>query len=230
MKRHFQSDDEIPPIAWELFPECNEKLQRINKLEGKLESAISSRKRVCFAMNSEPEIKTKILRIHLRHEFIASTAEERSHFIVTIEGHILDKSSAKMLPFGNFLDKIRIQMDKRSHPTSNLFEWSAESYPEGVKGHCFRVKVYGDKAFPIKVLLYRSNDIRPRYELSAQLREFFPSMQTDPTEEQVLLAMWTYLTNFNLLEGKDRRQVKCNMELQKLLGVETLPLFAMRQR
>ena len=170
MRTHFQSDEEIPPCAWQLFPELKQKLDRIIELEDKLGSALSSRKRISFAINSEPELKTKILRIHLRHQFFPSTALDRAHFLITVEGHLLDKSVARTMPFGNFLDKIRIQLDKRFHPVNNIYEWSAESFPEGVKGHCFRVKAYGDKPFPIKVFLYRSNDIRPRYELSPLLR------------------------------------------------------------
>ena len=170
MRRHFRSDEEIPAVAWELFPELKEKLDRITEMERKIGSSFGSRKRLTFALNSEPEVRTKILRVHLRHQFLPSTAIDRAHFLITIEGHLLDKSTVRTLTFGNFLDKIRVQLDKRFHPVNNVYEWSAESFPEGIKGHCFRVKVYGDKPFPIKVFLHRSNDVRSRYELSPLLR------------------------------------------------------------
>lgn len=230
MKRNFQSDDEIPSLAWQLFPEVKEQLDRIIEIENDLESAISNRKRMCFALNSEPEIKTKILRIHIRHTFNPASGREKAHFIITIEGHVLDKSKARQLPLGAFFDKIRIQLDKRFHPTSSLFEWSVESYPEGAKGQCFRAKVYGDKAFATKLFLHRSSDIRSRYELSPLLKDLFPSLQVDPSEEQVLLAFWGYVNHQGLLEGKDKRQIKCNQELKNLFGVEILQLSAVRQK
>ena len=170
MRRQFQSDEEIPANVWQLFPEYKQKLNRIIEIEDKLLSAINSRKRICYAINSEPEFKTKILRVHIRHQFHPSTVSDRAHYVITVEGHLLDKSTAKQLPFGNFIEKMRLQLDKRFHPNNNIYEWSADLFPDGVKGHCFRVKVYGDKPFPIKVFIYRSSDIRARYELSPALR------------------------------------------------------------
>jgi hypothetical protein len=230
MKRQFQSDEEIPHAAWELYPEMKKKLDKIIELEENFETALSSRKRVCFAINSEPEIKIKILRIHLRHQFIATTAEEKAYFIISIEGHLLDKSAAKMLPFGNYFDKIRMQLDKRQNPINNVFEWSAENHPEGMKGNCFQVKVPGDKPFPIKMFLHRSNDIRPRYEISPFLRELLPFLQVDPTEEQVLLAMWGYISTMGLLDSRDRRQIKCNIALKNLFNVDQMVLSSIKQR
>ena len=170
MKKQFQSDEEIPQSVWQLFPQYKHKLDRIIEMDEQLSSAINNRKRISFAINSEPEFKTKILRIHIRHQFHPSTVDDKAHHIITVEGHLLDKNAAKQFTFGNFLEKIRIQLDKRFHPVNSLFEWSAETYPEGVKAHSFRVKVYGDKSFPIKVFIHRSNDIRNRYELSSSLR------------------------------------------------------------
>ena len=55
-------------------------------------------------------------------------------------------------------------------------------------------------------------------------------MQIDPTEEQVLLALWGHLSSTGLLEGRDRRQIKCSQELKNLFSVESLSLSALRQR
>lgn len=230
MKRQFQSDEEIPHAAWKLYPEMKERLDKIIELEENFEQALNSKKRVCFAINSEPEIKTKILRVHLRHQFIASTPEEKAFFILSIEGHLLDKSAARMLPFGNYFDKIRMQLDKRQNPINNVFEWSAENYPEGMKGNCFQVKIPGDKSFPVKMLLHRSHNICPRYEISSFLREVLPFIQVDPTEEQILLAMWGYISTMGLLDSRDRRQIKCNMALKNLFNVDQLILSSVKQR
>ena len=55
-------------------------------------------------------------------------------------------------------------------------------------------------------------------------------MQMDPSEEQVLLALWSHLSANNMLEGRDRRQIKCSMELKNLFGVESFPLQSLRQK
>lgn len=55
-------------------------------------------------------------------------------------------------------------------------------------------------------------------------------MQMDPTEEQVLLALWAHLSTNGMLEGRDRRQIKCSMELKNLFGVESLSLSSLRQK
>lgn len=57
-----------------------------------------------------------------------------------------------------------------------------------------------------------------------------PSIQIDPTEEQVLLALWGHLSSTGLLEGRDRRQIKCSVDLKNLFGVDSLSMSALRQR
>ena len=55
-------------------------------------------------------------------------------------------------------------------------------------------------------------------------------MQVDPTEEQVLSALWSLMSTNNMMEGRDRRQVKCSPELRNLFGVEAMSLSSLRQR
>ena len=55
-------------------------------------------------------------------------------------------------------------------------------------------------------------------------------MQVDPTEEQVLSALWSLMSTNNMMEGRDRRQVKCSPELKNLFGVEAMSLSSLRQR
>ena len=68
MKRNFvNSDESIPPLVFELFPECKEKLQQIREYEDEIETVLSKKKRISVAMNSVPAIKPKILRVYIRH-------------------------------------------------------------------------------------------------------------------------------------------------------------------
>ena len=78
-----------------------------------------------------------------------------------------------------------------------------DSQPEGSIADCFRVKIYGDKQIPIKIFLHRAVNVRPRYEISAQLRSILPFIQVDPTQEDVLAAIWQYLLVQGLIgEGR----------------------------
>lgn len=55
-------------------------------------------------------------------------------------------------------------------------------------------------------------------------------MQVDPTEEQVLLALWGLLSSSGMMEGRDKRQVKCSPELKSLFGMEAMSLSTVRQK
>jgi hypothetical protein len=207
MKRNFHSDDEIPPAVWEHFPDAKAKLRLIGDLEDEIEAILSTKKRIPFAINSEPAIRTKVMRVYVRHQFIPATIFEKAHFIVLLEGQLLERSAASAIPFGSFFDKIRFHLDRRFQPSCFIYEWSADTNPEGVKGNCFRLKFYGDKPFPLKIFLHRAGHIRARFELSPQLREVLPFLPVDPTEEDVLMALLQYVQAKGLL---DRRLIKCN--------------------
>lgn len=55
-------------------------------------------------------------------------------------------------------------------------------------------------------------------------------MQVDPTEEQVLLALWGLLSSSGMMEGRDKRQIKCSPELKSLFGMEAMSLSTLRQK
>ena len=218
MKRNFvNSDESIPPLVFELFPECKEKLQQIREYEDEIETVLSKKKRMSVAMNSVPAIKPKILRVYIRHEFHPLSTFERAYFIITIEGQVLERSSnVGKLPLGYFFEKIRIQLDKRFHPQVSGFEWSADNFPQGSTAQCFRMKFYGDKPSPVKIFLHRTNnDIRPRKELTPMLKDILPFLHADPAADEVLLAMLQYLEAKGLI--MDRR-IKLTQELRILLN------------
>ena len=46
----------------------------------------------------------------------------------------------------------------------------------------------------------------------------------------MLSALWSLMSTNNMMEGRDRRQVKCSPELKNLFGVEAMSLSSLRQR
>jgi len=210
MKRRLDSIDVcIPEKVWDLFPQQKESLQNIKNLEQKLED-IQHSMRSKYARITTPQITKKILRIFMHHQFIPTSPEEKAHCLVTVEGHILCPTLMNYVHFGNFFDKMIFQIEKKA-AIEKVIEWSAATYPEGVKSDCFRFKIYGDKSQVLKAYFYRSNDPRPRYEISEKLRALFPYMPIEVPEEDVYVAMWSYLQTNNLfVASRDKKLIRCD--------------------
>ena len=112
----------------------------------------------------------------------------------------------KYVKFGNFFEKIVVQVEKKNI-VEKSFEWSAASHPDGVKSDSFRVKIYAEKLQSFKVLFYRVGDPRQRYELSPKLRQILPNIAAEVPEEDVLLSLWYYIvSNRLLLDSRDRKR------------------------
>lgn len=56
----------------------------------------------------------------------------------------------------------------------------------------------------MKIILHRAENgaSKKRVELDEQLRAVLPNMAVDPTEDEVLLAIWEYIDNHNLIDSK----------------------------
>jgi hypothetical protein len=212
MKRQLQEiDSYLPKGALCSIENGKDALEQVNDLLSKIDDMILKRKRVDLALNAEPATKQKILRIFIRHEFIASPDSDRPHFLLFVEGLLLDGSQNGAAPLASFFERISIQtqVEKKNAQGSQAFEWKEEEYPLGSTAHCFRAKIYADKSCAVKILLHRSNEICARYNISDQLRYVLPFLRIDASEEEVLLAMWQYLEMDGLIGAdKDRRYVR----------------------
>lgn len=210
MKRRLDSIDVcIPEKVWDMFPDKKESLENIKKLEQKLED-IQTSMRAKYTRVVTPQITKKILRIFMHHQFIPSTTEEKAHFLVSVEGTILCPTLMNYVHFGNFFDRMIFQIEKKA-TIDKVLEWSAATHPEGVKSDCFRFKIYGDKPQLLKAYFYRSNDPRPRYEISEKLRAIFPQMPIEVPEEDVFIAMWAYLQSNDLFViSRDKKLIRCD--------------------
>lgn len=119
---------------------------------------------------------------------------DRNHFILTIEGQILDPKYQHIAFFSEFFSKIEVQLDRKIQPINHYFEWHAdESGLDSARVHAFRVKIHADKSCPSRITMYRKNTCGKRFSTSAALAELFPSLPADPTEDEVYLAVWDYV-------------------------------------
>jgi chromatin remodeling complex protein RSC6 len=72
--------------------------------------------------------------------------------------------------------------------------------------------------------------VSSRYELSETLRAFFPNMCEDPTEEEVLLGMWTYVVSNGLIEGREKKVIRCDPAMRKLYSADTFVASSLKHR
>lgn len=211
-----------------------QKIQRISEVEIKIDNMIKRMIRTNFAFESKPETVKKILRITISHSYHQADVNDRAHCIIFIEGHILDDNLMYMIPFGSFFDKIRLVLDKRIIPSSELFEWSASELPDGHKADCFRFKIYIDKPHNIKIFLHRTEEggTRKRVEIADQLRALLPNIAIDPTEDEVMLAIWEYIDSRRLIDSKG--VIKCEGDKDRsflaLVRQESFHMNSLKQK
>jgi hypothetical protein len=207
MKRSFSEfDDAIPTAVWQQFPEHRKQLERIQQVESSVTSLWTSHSRKSLEEYSEPIIVTKVLRIFLRSHFVPANALDRAHYVVSIEGRVLD-SAYSGIHFGSFFDSIKVVTVRA--PLSSI-EWNAQAEPKGRSADCFRFKLYGDRPCPVKVYLTRNDSVQPRYDLSPALREMLPQLRWDPTDEDILMAVWSYAVEKNLMDSRNRTTIRCD--------------------
>lgn len=191
-------------------------MSKVNILYEQAEDILLKKKRVDVAINAEPQIVQRILRVFIRHEFHGSPDNDKPHYLLHVEGLLLDGSSSGGFPLSAFFERITIQSqnEKKNTSSAQSLDWKEEDL-RGITAHCFRAKVYADKASTVKIGLYRANDVCARYNISDQLRFLLPYLRVDPTEDEVLLAMWQYFEANGLIGmDRDRRYVK----LTEVLG------------
>jgi len=173
-----------------------------------VDALLLKKQRIDLALNTEPQIKQKVLRLYVRHEFYAATDAEKSYFLVTVEGMLLDNVYDKTFNLTHFFERISLQSqtDKKSSQGSLIYDWKEEDFPMGGNAHSVQAKVYTDKPSLIKVSLHRSTAVSMRYNISDQLRGVVPYLRFDPSEEEVLLAVWQYIETSGLFVAeKDKR-------------------------
>ena len=170
----------------------------------------------------ERSISTKILRIYIHHKFYPSDEVGGSYFIVHIEGSILSEDlskNASSFKFSQFFDKVQIHVDKKA-PFSNpnlVYTWEREKH-KGADLDGIKLKIFTDRMSLCRFTLFRRNVVSRRYrsikfrycEISPKLRQLLPNLRPDPSEDEVLLSVWQYITKNDLFGDKDHKIIKCD--------------------
>ena len=213
MKRQLHDIDAILPSSiLSVAPRLADALQNINEISGNIDSLLRKKKRIDLALSTEPQLKQKILRLFLRHEYYPATQLVKGHFLVHIEGILLNgndqhQQQTEAANLGQFFERISLQVaEKKYNQGPQLLEWREEDCPQGATADNFRFKVFSDKPVLTKILLQRTSEAVARYNISDQLRRVLPNMRMDPTEEEVLLAVWKYIeVNALFVQERDKR-------------------------
>lgn len=212
LKRSFKDIDlSLPPQELEANPEVKYLLSRINDIEEKIDELIIKKKRVALAMNTEPMIRTKIMRVFVYSRFFKASHDDPAHFIVHVDGVLLDADKSYYQPhMASFFDKVNAHVDKKFNQGLITAEWNRDICPQGVSTDGFAFKLYHDKVALCKIQLHRNSDVRPRYELSSKLRSLVPLISVACTEEEVVLAVWQCVTSREDWFSRDSKAVLCD--------------------
>lgn len=216
MKRSFHDIDSALVKTVPSISGIASSLKNAADLEENLQTQLTQLKRFGYAQYSDSDVKQKVLRVFVRHIFYPQTESEGAHFKIWIEGNIIN-SKYGHLRFGSFFEQIKAsflsQMDKKNPVvTTQNCEWKDEDLGSGSDAECFMFKLFTDvsKPFIAKFSLVKNDEHLKRYELNDKLKDLLPLMRADPTEEEVLLAVWMYCTDRNLFNEKERKYIKCD--------------------
>lgn len=148
---------------------------------------------------------------------------------MTVEGFPLDESLRERRKFCSFFSSAKLQVDvsnRRDNVGAVTLEWSCSTCPNSAAAESIQFKIFSDaRTIPVRLFLVRNTTVRTRYTLSDSLRDFLPGLRVDPTEEEVLFAVWLHVQRNGLVEGKERKVIKLDDALRGALfnGAATAP-------
>lgn len=112
------------------------------------------------------------------------------------------------------------------------YEWNSGVHPQGRVAQCFRFKIpsNGSDMLIARISLQKSSLLRQRYELSPALRAFLRTLPEDPCEDEILFCMWWYILANNLIEGRERKVVRCDAGLKTLFTADVFVASSLKHR
>ena len=155
MLRSFESSDcSLPESLIARDPSLRESLRRLDDLELTIQDSSMRCQRMALAASIQPEVHQKVLRIFLRHQLLPATQSEPAHFLIRVEGEVLDPKykAAPSTAFTNFFDRIKVIVDRRYYAQYSHLEWDAAAAavfaPQEAhkpSPSCVQFKLFGDK-------------------------------------------------------------------------------------
>ena len=238
MKRTFSTSEHLLPSS---MHEVCSVIDSLSEVEDSIVDKFNAHQRRTYAKpnTTAPSVTQKIYRVYLRHKFMSATSEENAHFLIRLEGCILDPRY-ECIPGSSFceiFDKVKIQPDKRFYAQQARLEWESEenfhsscrnsdvnlgSQGKGTNNHCspraVEFKLYGDKQSVAKIALHQNSKFCARYEVSSKLREIIlPGIKRDPTLEEVILAVINYAQRKFLVKSR-KNLIELDENLKEIFG------------
>lgn len=136
-------------------------LDRIDALEEALDEKIECSLRDYTLIKSEVTVRPQTLRLFFRYQFRPATSQTKSHFLMIIDGLLLNSScmGTKPPPFMQHLQHLKITLNERK-PNAEpvVIEWAEGVCPEGSSASTVVCRVYSEKACTVRVSLQSVDD------------------------------------------------------------------------
>jgi hypothetical protein len=203
----------VSQFEYDLLPndQIKLKLEKIHNLEDSIATLVN-KKRSSAVLANDIKVNQKIFRVFIHYKYYGigvSSSDNKAHFILWIDGVLLDNKYKYKVKFSDVFDKVRVQTDKKSTQVPQIFEWDKKNTNKtGIDG--FKVKIYADKLCLTKLSLFRNMSVMERFDVSEPLRTLLPRLRPDPSLDEIVLSIWQYIQKNNLFGEKDKRIVRCD--------------------
>lgn len=207
-------------------------IDRVDSLENWIDGRIESSMREYTFLRSELSFRHKTLRLIVRYQFIPGSVDVRSHYIVVIDGMVLDprRQTGKTVNFYRHLQWLRIQvLERRPGADPQTVEWSESTFPEGSSTSTIVTRIYAEKNCAIRISFALSEDhiSIAKYEIPESLRR---NLNLPPilTIDEACLAVMGYAHRQNLF-SKDRKYIVVDEAFGEVFSMEPKSILSLPQ-
>ena len=194
--------------------------KRLRELEAGMEERIARKRRdLDTQVRLTQRNARRKLRVRVYHLYTPSQNDnEEGCWTLRIEGSIPNEEAISE-KFSSFFRKVIVELDSSIYNEGDhVIEWTCFRSAEPTDG--FEITRKGSQAHTVKIKLLR-NYSPERFQVSDHLLKLIgPYMKgrQDDTKQNIVLAVWQYIKNRNLLERGDARYIVADPGLEAVLG------------
>lgn len=220
------------PLSIHSFNEKAEVYTKLLDLENDIDVHIADeRKRLQQLFNSTPNPLKGILRIHIYNTSLRPQGDELPVWSLRIQGRLIwpnltELYDKKTLPpgyvpkFSSFFKLVQVFL-----PNNEKVEWMKQQLPRETDG--IEIKRTGNSDSELKIVLYLDQK-PPKYKLSPELSSFLGT--TEETKENILIALWEYISKYNLQDCEEKKFINNDSELIKIFCEERTEISYMQSK